>query len=239
MAVRPFILGNSIYITTLAFMNFFKDLEVRNYGSRYDKDSLTRRMPVQISMDSKERIYYQIKHGGFKSLEQQDIQLPRLSVDITSIDLRTEDYTGKEQSRILFKNESELSRDIQPVPISINYTLGLWTLKYEHYLQLIEQILPCFDPYATAGVKERNYNLEREIKFDLTGHTQGHTFKVSGNEKRIIRGEIAFTASTVIYKFLKEGTSDLINKAFVYTVDIKTPISSEVVVLSGDGDYVL
>lgn len=228
---RSFIYGNSTWVTTVAFMQMFDGIEVRNYDERYG--SVAERIPVQVSLDTKERIYYQLKHGGFKALEQQDTRLPRISIQINDIGLRTEDYTGKEQKRILFKNDDEVKRDIQPVPITINYTVGIWAKYFEHYAQIIENIVPYFDPYATVEVKERNLDLVRELQYTLTGITQGSNFRVTGNDVKVIRGEMTFDAKSYMYKILNENAYDLILKTYASVIDITTPINSNTVSISG------
>ena len=228
---RPFIVGESVYVTTLAFLQLFQGMEVRNFLQRFGET--TRRIPVQVSLDTKERLYYQLKHGGFKSLEQQDTRLPRISIQMNDIALRLEDYTGKEQDRILFRDQDDFKRDIQPVPITITYTVGVWAKYFEHYIQLISNIVPMFDPYATVEVKERNLDIAREIQFNLDGISNESNFKVSGDDAKIIRGSATFTAKTVMYKVMNETTYDLITKAYGSVIDIVTPVNSMTVGLSG------
>jgi hypothetical protein len=231
MSSRPFIISNATYITTLALTQLFEGLEVRQFETRYG--NTLRRIPVQVSLDTKERLYYQLKHGGFKELEQQDTRLPRISIQMTDINLRTEDYTGKEQERILFNQDDNLKRDIQPVPISIGYTVGIWAKNFEHYIQIVENIVPLFDPYATVEVKERNLDLAREVQFTMNGLSQGSNFKVTGNDQRIVRGEATFTAKSYMYKVMREIDSEFIQKVFATVIDISTPINSTTVSISG------
>jgi hypothetical protein len=228
---RPFILGESTYVTTLAFMQLFQGIEVRNFKERFGET--IRRIPVQVSLDTKERLFYQLKHGGFRAMEQQDTRLPRISVQMNDIALRLEDYTGKEQDRILFRDDDNIKRDIQPVPITITYTVGIWAKYFEHYIQIVENIVPLFDPYATVEVKERQLDIAREIQFNLDGMSNGSTFKVTGDEQRVIRGEANFTAKSIMYKVMNENSYDLITKVYGTLIDISTPVNSMTVGLSG------
>jgi hypothetical protein len=229
---RPYIIGESTYVTTLAVMQLFQGIEVRVFKQRYGE--VLRRIPVQVSLDTKERIYYQLKTGSFKEMEQQDIRLPRISIQMNDISLRLDDYTGKGQDRILFRNEDEVMRDIQPVPITISYTVGIWAKYFEHYIQIIENIVPLFDPYVTVEVKERNLDIAREIQVTLDGVSNGTNFKVSGNDARVVRGDATFTAKTVMYKTLNKNVYDLILKVYGTLIDITTPVNSMTVALSAD-----
>jgi hypothetical protein len=228
---RPYILGESTYVTTLAFMQLFQGIEVRNFAERFGET--TRRIPVQVSLDTKERLYYQLKHGGFRAMEQQDTRLPRISIQMNDIALRLEDYTGKGQDRILFRDDDEIKRDIQPVPVNITYTVAIWAKYFEHYIQIVENIVPLFDPYATVEVKERQLDIAREISYTLDGLSNGSTFKVSGDDQRVVRGEANFTAKSIMYKIMNENTYDLITKVYGTLIDIETPVNSMTVGLSG------
>ena len=228
---RPFIIGESTYVTTLAFMQLFQGIEVRNFAERFGET--IRRIPVQVSLDTKEKIFYQLKHGGFRAMEQQDTRLPRISIQMNDISLRLEDYTGKEQERILFRDDDSIKRDIQPVPINITYTVGIWAKYFEHYIQIVENIVPLFDPYATVEVKERQLDIAREIQVNIDGISNGSSFKVTGNDQRVVKGEANFTAKSIMYKTMNENTYDLITKVYGSIIDISTPVNSMTVGLSG------
>ena len=166
-------------------------------------------------------------------MEQQDTRLPRISIQMNDISLRLEDYTGKEQERILFRDDDSIKRDIQPVPINITDTVGIWAKYFEHYIQIVENIVPLFDPYATVEVKERQLDIAREIQVNIDGISNGSSFKVTGNDQRVVKGEANFTAKSIMYKTMNENTYDLITKVYGSIIDISTPVNSMTVGLSG------
>lgn len=243
MGNRPYILGNSVWISTLSFLQLFEDIEVRNYQERYG--DFDKRLKVDVVLDMKERIQHKLLAGGHKALEQADTRLPRISVQIANIVPATNRYTGKNMRRVLQKTfddidqSSSVSYDIQPFPINIEYTVSVWAKYFEHYAQILENIIPWFDPYVTVGVKERNYGIERELKVSLTGIGQNNIFEMTGPQVRIVRGDLTFTVETMAYKALTENISELIEKVEVHVIDINIPMSSETISISAsEGDYV-
>ena len=245
MGNRPFILGNSIWITTASFLTLFEDIEVRNYTKRYGSNSdVARRLKVDVMLDTKERIQHKLLAGGHKELEQADTRLPRLSVQIVNILPDVSRYAGKNLKRNLSKtkNADETiyeAYDFQPFPINIEYTVSVWAKYFEHYAQILENIIPWFDPYLTLGVKERNFGIERELKVNLTGIGQSSTFEMQGPQARLIRGDLTFTVQSMAYKALTENSSDLIKKVEAHIIDITSPISSETVSITADPeDYI-
>jgi len=245
MGNRPFILGNCIWQSTVGFMQLFEDIEVRNYTERYGPD-YTRRLKVDVVLDMKERIQHKLLAGGHKVLEQTDTRLPRISIQIANIIPDIARYSGKNIKRRLNQNlnkvthSSSISYDIQPFPINIEFTVSIWAKYFEHYAQILENIIPYFDPYVTVGVKERNFGIERNLKVSLTSVGQNSTFEMEGNVARIIRGDLAFTVETVAYKTLHENISEIIEKVQCHIIDIITPITSETITIcASEGDYLL
>lgn len=231
MGHRPFIVGNSIWLTTVAFMQLFNDIEVRNFNSRYNDEDYDKALKVDVTLDMKERIYLKLLEGGHKALEQSDTRLPRISIQLDAINPRQQDYTGKEVPRTLKRGADNLDRDIQPYPVTIDYTVGIWCKYFEDYAQILENIIPWFDPYTTVGVKERNLGIERELKVQLTGVNQSSNFVMQGTDQRIIRGEMNFTVESWMYK-VRNSQEGRITKADILVVDITTPITSEIITIS-------
>jgi len=223
----------------------FQDIEVRNYTSRYDAISFNKRLKVDVSLDTKERIQYKLLAGGHKALEQADTRLPRISIQISNILPDIGRYTGKNVKRNLKTNitgvpgSNDVTYDFQPVPIKIEYLVSIWCKYFEHYSQIIENIIPWFDPYITVGVKERNFGIERELKVSLGSVSQSSTFEMEGAQTRIIRGEMAFSVDTQAYKSMDENYKGLIEKTEVHIIDIVTPISSETISISADESDIL
>jgi hypothetical protein len=240
---RPYIIGNSVWLSTIALSQLFEDLEVRNYTARYG-DTYTRRIKVDVTLDMKERIQHKLLAGGHKALEQADTRLPRISINIANITPDIERYAAKNMPRTLRReivgaNGNKIAYDIQPFPINIEYTVSIWAKYYEHYVQLLENIIPWFDPYMIVGVKERDFNIEREIKVSLTSVGQNTTFEMEGPVARIIRGDLGFNVETVAYKTMNKDVGEIIEKVEVHVIDLTTPLSSETIQISASSDDIL
>lgn len=233
MSKRPFIRGNSIWVTTVAFMNLFNDLEVRNYTERYG-NGYDRRLKVDVSLDTKERLQHKLLAGGHKKLEQSDTRLPRISIQIANITPDRARYTGKNFKRTIAQNGTDIVTDIQPYPVKVEYTVSIWAKYFEHYAQILENVIPWFDSYLTVGVKERNFGIERELKVNLNDVGQNSTFELEGSQARLVRGDMSFTVETQMYKVLNDNDSDVIHKATTVLVEMINPISSETIVVEVD-----
>jgi len=243
---RPYIFGNSIWITTTAFMSLFEDIEVRNYNSRNDSSDFDRRLCVDVVLDTKERVNHKLTAGGFKKLEQADTRLPRISIQLTGIEPDLERYSGKNVKRMLIKNftgeagNNNHSYDVQPFPMRMEFTVSLWSKYFEHYAQMLENIIPWFDPYVSVTVKERFLNLNREIKCELVNVGQSSIFEMEGPQTRLVRGDLQFVVETTAYKAMSENISEIIETIEVHVIDIISPISSDTISISaGPEDVVI
>jgi hypothetical protein len=246
MGERPIISGQSMYVATLAFMSLFEGIKVRNYeteAGRFDLSQTTMWIPVSVVLDTKEKIYEQIMMGGHKAQEQADTRLPKLGIQITAMNPAIERYTGKDTKRILLKtiNNSVVTntvKDLQPVPFDISFTVTVWCAYMEHWVQIMENILPWFDPYMHVGVMERHLGIERQIRVVLESVSPNFSFQMAGpTDKRIIRGELTFRAETVVYKNQTTNISDIIETVNNSIIDVITPWSNEMVSVSGSAIY--
>ena len=241
---RPFILGNSTWITTTAFLQLFEDIEVRNYNTRYDSQDYNKKLKVDISLDTKERVQYKLLAGGHYELEQKDTRLPRIGIQIAAMVPDVERYSGKNAKRTFSSNVSEkiadfplkssVTYDLQPFPIKITYTASIWAKYFEHYAQILENIIPWFDPYVIVGVKERNFGIERELKVSLVDIGQSLSFEMEGGAARLVRGDLTFDVETYAYKTMNEDLDTLILKTDIHISDIISPISSETISISAE-----
>jgi hypothetical protein len=224
----------------MCFSQLFEDLEVRNLDDRFS-GSYSKRLKVDVTLDMKERIQHKILAGGHQALKQADTRLPRISIQIANITPDVQRYSGKNLKRILNRqivgaNGNKLDFDIQPYPINIEYTVSVWCKYFEHWAQIFENIVPWFDPYMIVGVKERNYNIERELKVGLTSAGLNNTFEMEGPAMRIIRGDLGFTVETWAYKTLNKEVSELIEKVEVHVIELTNPFSSETISISATNE---
>jgi hypothetical protein len=213
------------------------DMEVRNYttpfGSTFD-----RRLKVDVTLDTKEAIQHKLLSGGHALMEQADTRLPRIAIQINGINPDINRYAGKNFPRLLTKTitngSASATIDVQPYPVTIEYGVGIWCKYFEHYSQILENIIPFFDPYVTCSVRERNYGIERELRISLTsvGQQLNFNYQTGQNQSRMIRGDLTFTVDTIMYKTKDDNLNNLIQNMNINIIDIVSPLSSETITIS-------
>ena len=100
-----------------------------------------------------------------------------------------------------------------PVPYNINFSLYSFTATAENGLQIVEQILPFFQPEYTVTMNVvPELNLKRDIPIILNNVNYEDTYNGEFTQRRAVIYTLSFTAKTYLYgpmsnqKVIKECT---------------------------------
>ena len=146
------------------------------------------------------------------------ITLPRLSFEMGSI---TYDPQRKVSTMQTFKAQSTVGNKIakklfMPVPYNIGFNLGIMTQYNEDALQIIEQILPFFQPSFNLTVDlVSSIGEKRDIPMILDNLTFDDNYASGYEEKRVITHTLNFTAKTFLFGPVPTSSEGLIKKVQV------------------------
>lgn len=188
----------------MAFTNYFYHRLTRKYvsvfGSLFNKLTINRygndgeiisSMPVPISFGPWQKSL--LKNTADPNLDRKySILLPRLFFDLENIQYDPERRISQ-SNKILVKNEDGNSFVYTPTPYTIYFKLSLIVQNMEDGTQVIEQILPFFQPSYTPSV----YLIEGleepiDISIDLENVTQTDVYEGDFNTPRRIVWEMSF-----------------------------------------------
>lgn len=143
--------------------DLFSNIQVMR--NRNNKIELQR---VPISFASKERFMEKIdKYNSINSTEnvaKVDTILPRISLMMLDIVYNSTFATSNQVRTIRerFGTTQNISQ-YNSTPYKMIFELSIWTRHMDDMFQIIEQILPYFQPHFTTNIKELHNN---EIQFD-------------------------------------------------------------------------
>lgn len=201
----PYFYSSSIRRLLIAFMTTFSDIKVRRYDdsglktAEHYKEIL---VPIKFGPMSK---YFQ-RRTEDASGQRYYIQLPAMAVTFSSFSFDAERSTSSRQRRFLldpkkYNSPADFLTDMMPSPWDINFTLAIKTESFQDFCQIIEQIVPWFNPAIHIKVKEfETVNLERDIEVILNGMNTDITEEVEEDGKRYVSGSLEFTAKAWMYK---------------------------------------
>lgn len=254
---------------TVALLDLFNDMRVIKYD-KYGNALFERQVPItwgpveKYHLDRIENNYFD--SSGIQHNIKYYTQLPRMALVLNGIVYDSRRAIGCNQWRSWFKNELEITDmnidelvsdgnqiiDYQPTPYNYNFMLYIKTDSTDYLAQILENILPYFNPKLHLRVKEFSFlNIERDLPVSLDGVNPDFVSDMDEKDTKFVDASINLTVEGWSYrKFLYSKVIKYINTKYYNKINsnfiegfslsaVKT--ISGVPVLSGDipsiGDY--
>ena len=141
------------------------------------------------------------------------ISLPRLAFELTGFNYDP----ARQQNKLLrnVKSTTELADggkrafQYQPAPYDLNFTLSVLAKNMSDALQIIEQIIPYFQPEYTVTMKMIDSMTDyRDVPIVLNGIAMNDTYEGGFEERRVIEYTLEFTMK--LYMFGPVYTGEVI-----------------------------
>ena len=212
--------------TVVGFGNLFKDIHIQKVDR---KANVINDMKVPIAYGPTQKFLARLTQ---QSELNQPVQttLPRISFEMNSISY---DGSRKTQPTKMFKTTTEgekLTKVYLPVPYNVGFELNIMAKLNEDCLQIVEQILPYFQPSFNITVDLVDTIGEKRdipIVLDSINFTDDYEGDFSG--RRILIYTLNFTAKTYLFGPVDETGDGLIRKVQVdYHMDTKRTAPREV-----------
>lgn len=197
--------SSSIRRLLIAFMTTFDKIYIRRYddsGLKTPEHYKEIHVPIKFGPMSK---YFQ-RRTEDASGQRYYVQLPTMAVTFGSFTFSSDRSVASKVRRHLlnpdqYKYPEDYLSDCMPSPWDIELTLAIKTESFQDFCQIIEQIVPWFNPSIYLHVKEyEDVNIDRNIQITLNGMTTDITEEVEEDGKRYVSGSLSFTASAEMYK---------------------------------------
>lgn len=191
------------YVTAVA--DIFNEMSIINY----DKDGKAIGWkPVPLTLAPKEKVIAELQADPSSPDTTPPNYLPRMSLVWTGIARNSERQRGKfEKRRILVEyvdnngEEEPISvRDVQTVPYDMKLELCIWTKYMGDMSQILENILPFFNPEAHISVFERGVGTERNAKITLDSVSPNFVTDISEPDRRVLQCNLNFTVECNFYQ---------------------------------------
>ena len=205
--------------TVISFGTVFNDIHVRHQDNT-GKDLVDTKVPIAYGPRQKFLARIQQQPELNKAVA---ISLPRMSFEMTSV---TYDPTRKSGITQTFKAQDgkKFKKVFMPVPYNIGFELNILTKLQDDSLQILEQILPFFQPGFTLTVDLVNSIGERrDIPLILNGIEYSDDYEGNFDTRRSLIYTLSFTAKTYMFGPIADTTDGLIRKVQVdYYSDTNT-----------------
>ena len=146
------------------------------------------------------------------------MSLPRMSFEFTGLTYdssrkvsTTQQYTVKDPD-----NGEESKKIFMPVPYNMQFELSIMSKLNDDVLQIVEQILPYFQPSYNLTVElVESIQEKRDIPIVLENITMQDDYDGDFTTRRVLLYTLRFTAKTYLFGPATSATKDIIKKSTV------------------------
>mgnify|MGYP003322071799 CR=1 FL=1 len=193
--------NESLRKTIIAFGALFNGIYItRKNSAGTDVQSLK----VPLAYGPKQK--FMIRLDADPNLDQKvAITLPRIGFEIAGFDYDP----SRKLNRIIKKKKvsntedkklKQMSTQYSPVPYNLNFELFVMTKNSDDGIQIVEQILPFFQPEYTVTIKEvPEMDVIRDVPIVLNSIGYEDTYTGSFTERRAIIYTFSFVAKAYVY----------------------------------------
>jgi len=218
----------SISKTVIAFGTLFNNIQIRHFDES-DTPLSVMKVPLAYGPVQKFLARLEQNQSGDRKIA---ITLPRMSFEMVSIDY---DPTRKASAIQTFKTAeasdgSSYKRVYMPVPYNIGFELNILAKVQDDVLQIVEQILPYFQPSFNVTVNMiPSIGEKRDIPVILNRVGFRDDYEGDYTTRRLITYTLNFTAKTYLFNEIPQDDQGLIRKVQVdYATDALRTAKREV-----------
>ena len=213
---------------TVAFGTIFNGIQVKKADANGNQvQSIT----VPLAYAPKEKFIVRLDQQ--KDLQDREfaIVLPRMSFEISGIVYDATRKLSRVQKYRTTKSTTStgLNYNYTPVPYNISYTLNVFTATAENGLQIVEQILPYFQPDYTVTLNLLpELDIKRDVPIILNSVAYEDSYTGNFEQRRAVIYTLNFTAKTYLFGPASTNKVILKTQSDVYgTTDTTTNVIDE------------
>ena len=198
--------------TVVGFGTLFNNIELRR-----TKGSKTEVMKVPLAYGPKQKFLARLRQvGDLTTQDQAQITLPRVSFEIQGISY---DPTRKLSPISAIRNtkaDGNEAKSFMPVPYNINFELAILAKNQDDSLQILEQILPYFQPSFNLTMNLiPDLGEKRDYPVTLTSVDYSDEYEGDYDTRRTLVYTLQFVAKTYLYGPVNDATGEVIKKVQV------------------------
>ena len=216
--------NETIRKTVIAFGTLFNNIFIKKTDE--STGNVLKTIKVPIAYGPMQKFLARIEQQP--NLEKNNFTLPRLSFEITSYAYDPSRKAAPITKFILKENsdKSKVKKVFMPVPYDIGFRLSFAAKLQDDVLQILEQILPFFQPHYSVTMNIlQGHEEKKDIPFTLTNISFKDEYEGDFGERRAITYDLDFLAKTYFYNEIPTNeTGGIIKRVQIdYATNIKAP----------------
>ena len=201
--------------TIVAFGTLFNGITVKQTDSTLFNDlyiyrrastgKINQKMKVPLAYGPKQKFLARIDQDstrGADDVKSTALTLPRIGFELTGL---TYDPSRKLNRIQKFKkvkgaDTKSMTNVYMPVPYNVSFTLFTMAKNSEDALQIVEQILPMFQPDYTVSLNVMpSLDIVRDVPIILNDVTYEDSYDGTFTDRRVLMYTLSFTAKMYLY----------------------------------------
>lgn len=200
--------------TIISFGTLFNDINIRHSDS---SDNTVSEMKVPLAYGPSQKFLARLEQQSNLNKPVQ-MTLPRMSFEFIGLSYDpTRKVTTTQQFITGTKaDKKEARKTYLPVPYNMSFELSVMTKLNDDMLQIVEQILPYFQPAYNLSVNlVETIGEKRDIPVILDSVTMNDDYEGDFSTRRALIYTFRFTAKTYLFGPVSSATKDIIKKVSV------------------------
>ena len=200
--------------TIISFGTLFNAITIKQTNS---SDSIVNTIRVPLAYGPTQKFLARLEQQADLN-KSTSITLPRMSFEFIGMTYdpsrkvsTTQQYTVKDPD-----DGSESKKIYMPVPYNMQFELSIMSKLNDDALQIVEQILPFFQPSYNLTVElVESIQEKRDIPVILENITMQDDYEGDFTTRRVLLYTLRFTAKTYLFGPATSATKDIIKKATI------------------------
>lgn len=198
---QPFYFA-SIRKLVVGFGSLFDNISIVRYSGTGANGSKLMTIPVPLSYGPHEKWLRIQKEDRREGTTKIKTSYPRMSFEITNLQYDSNRQLNRKNKTTAPKNltPDEFLAQLQPAPWDVSFDLHIGVKNIEDGLQIVEQILPYFQPSFNLPIKiVPDMNTVLDVPVIFSGINFQDSYEGSFEENRVIIITLSFVAKGAIY----------------------------------------
>ena len=200
--------------TIISFGTLFNDISIKHQDS---SDNVVSVVKVPLAYGPTQKFLARINQSPDLN-KPFAVTLPRMSFEFTGL---TYDPSRKVTTTSTFtvkdpNDGTESKKSYMPVPYNMQFELSIMSKLNDDALQIVEQILPYFQPAYNLTVElVESIQEKRDIPIVLENITMQDDYEGDFSQRRVLLYTLRFTAKTYLFGPASSATKNIVKKATV------------------------
>ena len=193
----------------ISFGSLFNGIQIKHKDSDGDVTSV---IQVPLAYGPTQKFLARLEQQS-DLIKPVSITLPRMSFEFTNLQYDPSRRTNQTQQFVAQTENGEMKKSYIPVPYNMTIELSIYTKLNEDMLQIIEQILPFFQPAYNLPINFLNDLKEkRDVPVVLDNIQMTDDYEGNFDTRRALINTLTFTAKTYVFGPVSGDISDDIIK---------------------------